>query len=137
MRVLTYTAWRLAAFVSVFLVASPLPVNAESSVLAAGRFEGRSGHTVSGGVTILKTDSGYVALLESDFSLDGAPDPKLGLGKDGYQASTQFAVLRSEKGLQAYELPANIDPTSYNEFWVWCEKFSVPLGVARLTAVEE
>ncbi len=30
-----------------------------------------------------------------------------------------------------------IDPTSYNEFWVWCEKFSVPLGVARLTAVED
>ena len=24
------------------------------------------------------------------------------------------------------------NPTAYGEFWIWCQKFSVPLGVATL-----
>ncbi len=100
--------------------------------VARGSFQGASGHVTSGGVTVEKTAEGYVLVLEEDFSFDGAPDPQLGLGKDGYDGSTRFSKLQSNSGKQSYKLPAGIDASQYNEVWVWCEKFSVPLGVAKL-----
>jgi len=57
---------------------------------------------------------------------------KLGFGKNGYNASSQFSALMAKTGAQIYVLPAKIKPTSYNEVWVWCEKHNVPLGVAKL-----
>ena len=113
-------------------VALAAPAQAESEVILSGTFEGRSDHVTSGGVSVLETDAGTIVVLESDFFLDGAPDPKLGFGKDGYDASTQFTVLESNTGAQMYVVPDTIDPADFNEFWVWCEKFDVPLGVATL-----
>ncbi|NEP61710.1 MAG: DM13 domain-containing protein [Symploca sp. SIO2G7] len=110
----------------------PIVANAESEIVYNGTFEGRTDHTVTGGVTVLETDSGTVLVLESDFFLDQAPDPKLGFGKDGYDPSTLFSPLKSNTGAQMYVVPDNIDPNKYNEVWVWCEKFNVPLGVAKV-----
>ena len=60
---------------------------------------------------------GHVAVLEPDFSLDGAPAPTLGFGKSGeFDKSSEFSKLESKDGLQVYKLPANIDPTAYDEF---------------------
>ncbi|NEP09788.1 MAG: DM13 domain-containing protein [Symploca sp. SIO2C1] len=106
--------------------------NAESEIIFNGTFEGRTDHIVTGGVTVLKTDSGTVVVLESDFSLDNAPDPKLGFGKDGYDPSTKFSHLESHTGAQIYVISEDINPDEYNEIWVWCEKFNVPLGVAKV-----
>ena len=113
-------------------IALPVPANAESQVILRGTFEGRSDHTVTGGITILNVDSGAIVVLEPNFLLDGAPDPKLGFGKNGYDASTQFTILESNAGVQVYAIPESIDPTEFNEFWVWCDQFDVPLGVATL-----
>jgi hypothetical protein len=109
----------------------------EAQVVAKGKFEGRSDHVVSGTVTILKAITGFVVRLESDFRLDDAPDPKLGFGKKGYKPDSQFSVLKSKTGQQTYKIPASIDPLRYDELWVWCEEFNVPLGVARLKKVTE
>ena len=46
--------------------------------------------------------------------------------------ATQFSVLKSNSGEQIYDIPAALDPADYNEVWVWCEQYSVPLGVATL-----
>ena len=85
-------------------------------------------------MSVRKTSSGTVVVLAPDFSFDGAPDPKLGFGKNGYDASTQFSALRSNSGEQSYEIPASVDPEDYTEVWVWCEQYAVPLGVATLKA---
>ena len=124
----------LAAFAAVIALtfAAPQIVLADSHAVASGSFRGASGHSTKGGVSIVQQDGGYVAVLESDFRLDGAPDPRLGFGKDGYDTDTTFAVLESNSGRQEYRIPARIDPKDFNEFYVWCEKFSVPLGVAKL-----
>lgn len=105
----------------------------EGEIVASGSFSGLSDHVTSGRVTVRQTGDGYVVVLEEDFSLDGAPDPTLGFG-DGEQflTDTQFSDLRSNTGRQVYELPAELDPTQYAEIYVWCEQFSVPLGVAAL-----
>lgn len=105
-----------------------------STVAHHGTFEGRSDHVVTGGVSILKTASGYVAVLESNFSLDDAPAPTLGFGNDGsFDDASEFSKLESKTGLQVYAIPASIDPSAFGEFYVWCSRFDVPLGVAKLS----
>jgi hypothetical protein len=111
----------------------PAVTLAGEEIVASGSFKGASSHVTNGNVTIRKTADGVVVVLEEDFDFDGAPDPKLGFGKDGkYDHGSQISHLGSNKGRQVYEVPASIDPEAYNEFYVWCEKYNVPLGVANL-----
>lgn len=122
-----------AALAIALLFSVSAPVQAGSDVVSSGTFRGASNHATSGGVSIVKTADGTVVILAQNFSLDGAPDPKLGFGKDGkYDSAAKVAHLGKNEGRQVYEIPAGIDVTKYNEFYVWCEKYSVPLGVAAL-----
>lgn len=106
---------------------------AENQTIASGRFEGRSDHITSGGVSIVKTATGYQLVLDADFELDGAPDPILGFGNNGeFVKSTKISSLNSKTGAQSYQLPEGFVPGQYTEAYVFCEKFSVPLGVATL-----
>ncbi len=124
---------RLAPLAIALLLGIAFSVHAGTSVVASGEFSGKSDHVTTGGVSILETGAGYVVVLESNFSLDGAPDPKLGFGKNGtFDAKTLFSPLKDKTGLQVYELPKTIDPKKFDEIYVWCEKFDVPLGVAKL-----
>ena len=102
------------------------------AVVFRGSFRGRSGHRVSGTVTIRKTKTGYQVILSRNFRFDGAPDPKLAFGRNGYKRNTLFSRLKSNRGSQVYNLPKRIDPTKYNQFWIWCEQFNTPLAVARI-----
>ena len=125
------TAMLALGFAAAVLTA-PVAASAQDHVLASGEFRGKSGHAASGGVSVVKTAQGVAVVLGPDFKFDGAPDPKLGFGKNGYVKSTQFSILKSNSGKQTYDIPATIDPADYTEVWVWCEKYSVPLGVATL-----
>ncbi len=98
----------------------------------SGSFEGRSRHVAEGTVSVERTADGVVVVLERDFKFDGAPDPKLGFGKGGYDPTTKFAPLGANAGEQRYDIPASIDTQGYDEVWIWCEKYAVPLGVAKL-----
>ena len=97
-----------------------------------GTFKGRSNHVTSGGVTVVKEGGKAYVVLQSDFAFDGAPDPKVALGRDGYDKSTVLGALRSNSGAQRYEIPASMTIEGVNEVWIWCEQFNVPLGVATL-----
>ncbi len=114
-----------------FALISVVAIRADAQTLS-GSFEGRSNHEARGTVTIEPIGDGYRVVLSDDFFLDGAPDPKLAFGQDGIAEDTIFAPLEANTGTQTYALPAAIDPTQYNEFYVWCEQFSVPLGLASL-----
>jgi hypothetical protein len=123
----------MASLVFVVVMAGVAGAQAAEDVLASGTFAGASGHKTSGGVAVVRTDAGAMVVLQEDFSLDGAPDPKVGFGRDGaYDKSSQLAPLGANKGHQTYQLPASVDPAKYNEVYIWCERFSVPLGVAKL-----
>jgi len=103
------------------------------NLIAQGQFEGRSDHVTSGETYIMKTNSGYALVLADDFFLDGAPTPVLGFGNNGeYIKSSQFAKLDKKLGRQTYTLPANFTPGEFNEIYVWCERFSIPLGVVKI-----
>jgi hypothetical protein len=109
------------------------PAAAGEDVLSSSRFQGLNGHATEGSVVIKKTDGGAVAVLEEDFSFDGAPDPKLGFGKDGsYDRASTITHLNQLNGHQVIKIPSGVDISGYNEFYVWCERSKAPLGVAKL-----
>jgi hypothetical protein len=104
----------------------------QATVVKRGSFVGASGHATSGSGAILASGSRHFVSLGSDFSLDGAPDPKVALGRDGYDADTLLGPLEALAGAQTYPIPERLDPAAYDEIWIWCERFDVPLGVASL-----
>ena len=98
-----------------------------------GTFEGASKHVTTGSVELIRTEDGsYAIILGDDFEFDGAPAPVWGFGNGAYDAATKFAGLKGNKGRQVYELPASFDPTTYSHVVLYCEQFSVPLGLAAL-----
>ena len=108
-------------------------IAAHADPFSSGTFTGASDHITTGSVEIVaNADGSHTIVLGDDFSLDGAPDQSLGFGKDGFVKASEFAKLRDLTGQQIYELPQDLDPAAYNEFYVWCAEFSVPLGVADL-----
>ena len=68
-----------------------------------GTFTGASDHITTGGVTITKNADGTSTVtFDKDFSLDGAPDPHVGFGKDGtFAKSSDLGVLKSIEGRKA------------------------------------
>jgi len=119
--------------VSFFVAMSLSGFSSAQEMVRSGEFSTLSKHVTTGSVTVAKTEDGYVITLGEDFSFDGAPDPRVALGNDGtYDPATLLESLRSNTGEQSYSVPASIDASAYNEVYIWCEKFSVALGVAQL-----
>jgi len=128
-----FVSRRLALLAAPFVLALigwQAPAAAEE--IAAGTFEGRSDHVVTGGVTL--SSDGTIALAD-DFELDGAPDPVVAFGHAGdSEPSAVIAPLDDRTGAQNYSLPSDVDPASVTQVWIWCGEFSVPLGHAMLSA---
>ena len=104
-----------------------------SDVLASGQFRNASGHDTSGSVQLVKTKDGMRLVLGKDFDHDGAPDPKVGFGVKGeYDSRSKLGALRSNKGEQVYQVPASLQTDGYDEVYIWCERYGVPLGVAKI-----
>ncbi len=103
-----------------------------ADTLGQGSFVGKSNHVASGSVAIVDEGNRKLVVFASNFKFDGAPDPKVALGSDGYDSDTILAPLKSNDGKQAYVIPDNIDPADYSQIWIWCERFNVPLALAEL-----
>lgn len=101
---------------------------------ATGTFTGTNNHITTGGVSVVKTaNGGAVVILDTNFSLDGAPDPSVGFGIDGeYVAASDLGDLGENTGLQVFIVPASVNVDDFNEVYIWCDEFSVSLGVASL-----
>lgn len=94
-----------------------------------GTFTGRSRHVTTGGATL----NASTLTLEEDFTLDRAPDPVVGLGKNGeWDPATFMGELAQKRGKQSYTLPANINAADYDTAIIWCRAADVPLGIAPL-----
>lgn len=95
----------------------------------SGSFTGDSNHVTKGKVTV---KNGKI-ILEDSFWFDGAPDPRVALGKSGkFTKGTDFAVLKKNAGKQTYSIPANLKDSDFDTVVIWCRKFSVPLGHAKI-----
>ena len=108
------------------------PAAQKAQVLRAGTFKGVSTYRAQGEIQIVTSGGVTKIILPQNFSVSGVPDPKLGFGNNGYKAGTLFANLNRNSGTQEYVVPANVDLSKFNEIWIWCERFSVAIAVARL-----
>lgn len=124
----------LPALLVVVLSFMQAPGAHASDTVGKGTFVGKSNHITTGSVEVVKhSDGSYTVVLGSDFTFDGAPDPRVGFGKNGkYDKSTGMGLLRSNAGTQTYKVPAGVDPSKFNEVYIYCLRFNVPLGVAKL-----
>jgi len=112
---------------------TPAQTHAGSMDVSGGTFSGLSNHVTEGSISIVKTGSGYELVFADNFSLDGAPDPVVGLGSNGkYEPATEVSKLKNKTGAQSYKLPASFKPGEHSEVYVWCKDVGVPLGVATL-----
>ena len=109
---------------------SPAPQSTQ--VLRSGTLKGVSSYRAQGDIQIVKVGTVTKIILPQNFSVSSVPDPKLGFGNNGYVAGRLFAKLNRNSGTQEYVIPANLDPSRYNEVWIWCERFSVAIAVAKL-----
>ncbi|MEM9550147.1 MAG: DM13 domain-containing protein [Pseudomonadota bacterium] len=99
----------------------------------SGQFTGATGHVTKGRATLSGAAGAQTVVLQDDFWFDGAPDPRVGLGRNGkFDPDTDLGELRKNTGGQTYSVPAGLDLSRHNEIYIWCRKFSVPLGVAKL-----
>ena len=106
----------------------------EVQKVSQGQFEGRSDHITTGDVTLEKTANGYQLSFSGDFELDGAPDPVVAIGNnETFLVANKLGALKNRTGKQVYQLPASFTPGQFSQVYVWCEEFSVPLGVATLS----
>lgn len=127
-----FTTAAAATFLAVAALTPTL--SSAEEVAVKGTFTGANDHITTGGVTVVKTEGGgAIVILDTDFSLDGAPDPSVGFGKDGeYVKASDLGDLVNFGGLQAYVVPASVNVDDFNEVYIWCDEFSVSLGVASL-----
>lgn len=115
-------------------VAESVTINLDgAAVVAQGSFSGRNDHVVTGTVQVVEVGDRAYLRLGDGFTLDGAPDPKVGFGTSGaYDEASTVSALRQNAGAQDYALPEGFQLGSLNEAYIWCEDFSVALGVAEL-----
>ena len=112
---------------------SVTPEAMSKELLKSGTFYGQSDHVVKGSVTIEKDGDKTYVVLGPKFNLDGAPAPTLGFSNgEKFDLKTEFTKLKSHNGEQRYEVSKNTLVSAYDTFTVWCSRFSVPLGSAKL-----
>jgi Electron transfer DM13 len=121
---------------------APFASATDTRPLYTGTFEGKA-HPTSGRATIYATADGNQYLRLTDFITSNGPavhvllarsdDGKLNQGiMRGDLDSIELGPLKGNQGDQNYNLSAHIDLHEYNAAVIYCERYHVVFGVARL-----
>ncbi len=117
--------------------AAPAASTKASKVLttARGSFVGTQKFQVTGTTEVFRQNGEWFIRLGPGFSESGAPDPKVALGNKasgGYVPGTILGLIQAN-GESVYKLTPGLDIGDYDQVWIWCERFNVPIGHADLT----
>jgi Electron transfer DM13 len=121
---------------------SPETTSATQTVLQSGDFIG-TGEPTTGMAKIVKENGRYYLDLSETFTTKKGPKlvviltnffepPKSRLTAGTY---LELGKLQKLKGAQRYEIPANVDPTTFHSAVIWCKPFNVTFGSATLKLV--
>ena len=108
------------------------------NLLASGKFVTIADHTTLGTVEIFQKDNRTYVRLTDDFSTQKGPDLKVLLHKQNNPQSYDqgdyvlLGNLKNLKGTQVYEIPEGVVLDDYASVVVWCQKFNVTFGTAKL-----
>ena len=94
---------------------------------------GSGGHHASGTVTFGMGMHDRRVLILNDFKVDKVPDGYVYLTKNGdWMHGVELGKLNKFSGTVSFELPAGLDPMDFDSVIIWCKKFNVEIGRARL-----
>lgn len=125
---------------TVIITAPAVAAFAEDSVIASGSWTKKS-FNASGSWQIVERDGAQFVVLSSDFRTRNAPDLKIFLspldgaslnGKNAIDGSVLIAPLSSARGGQEYEIPEDVDVSSFTSIIIHCEQYSKLWSVAAL-----
>ncbi len=109
--------------------------------LVQGNFKSLA-HETKGLATIYKLADGKQTLRLTEFETSNGPDVHVYLtgaevekGSDAVMAAgfVDLGSMKGNKGDQNYVIPADVDLTKYKNVSIWCARFSVNFGSARLS----
>jgi hypothetical protein len=101
-----------------------------------GEFESDA-HPTSGVAMVLGNGTGQRFLRFETFETDNGPDLNVYLVNSSTGDVSDYVDLgdlAGNIGDQNYEIPADVDLTVYDRVVIWCVRFGVGVGDARLTA---
>ncbi|MFJ1732799.1 DM13 domain-containing protein [Streptomyces sp. NPDC088254] len=123
--------------------ASPAPAPQPRTV-AAGALISHE-HATTGSVKLVRLPDGSHVVRLEDLDTSNGPDLRVWLtdapvkeGRAGWRvfddgAYVSLGKLKGNKGSQNYAVPADVDPSRYTSVSIWCDRFDVSFGAARLT----
>jgi len=102
-----------------------------------GVFEGDA-HPTAGDAIVLGNGTGQRFLRFENFQTDNGPDLNVYLvnsSTGGVSDYIDLGDLKGNVGDQNYEIPAGVDLSLYDTVVIWCVRFGVGFGDARLMTV--
>lgn len=121
---------------------TPFASTADPQLLYTGLLAGRA-HPTSGRASIYKAPNGRRDLRLTGFVTSNGPDVHVvlvqstdeNLKRDfvtGVLNSIELGLLKANQGDQNYDLPDSVDLTRYDAVVIYCERFHVVFGIAKL-----
>jgi hypothetical protein len=109
--------------------------------LAKGNFK-RLAHETKGVATIYQLAEGKKTLRLTEFETSNGPDVHVYLttaevekGSDAIKIAgfIDLGSMKGNQGDQNYDIPTDIDLSKYKNVAIWCARFGVNFGLARLS----
>jgi hypothetical protein len=121
---------------------APFGTSADLPPLYTGLLTGRA-HATSGRASIYQALDGKRDLRLTDFMTSNGPDVHVVLARStdhtleqefvkGELSSVELGQLKANQGDQNYDLPDSADLTRYDAVVIYCERFHVVFGLAKL-----
>ena len=98
-----------------------------------GSFSGIEGHDAAGHVQISRAEIGKPVLVIHDAEIDRVPDGRVYLTKNfDHRNGIELGRLTTFSGTLTFMLPLQVDLNADDSVVIWCKKFDVGIGQARL-----
>lgn len=121
---------------------APFGSSADLQPLYTGLLAGRA-HPTSGRASVYQAPDGKRGLRLTDFMTSNGPDVHVVLAQSvdeslkqdfvkGQLNTVELGPLKANQGNQNYDLPASTDLSKYDVVVIYCERFNVVFGIAKL-----
>jgi hypothetical protein len=121
---------------------APFASNTDTQPLYTGLLAGRA-HPTSGRASIYQTPDGKRDLRLTDFTTSNGPDVHIVLAQSsdenlkqdfvkGHLDTIELGPMKANQGDQNYDLPDSADVSKYDNVVIYCERFNVVFGSAKL-----
>jgi len=99
----------------------------------SGTFAGIGSHNAAGKVSISKGKNGQTVLTMTGITVDRVPDGRVYLAQDfEYAEGVELGKLTRFTGAVTFPIPDSVDLAKYDSVVIWCKKFDVGIGQAKL-----